>query len=180
MLKRTEILISGFGGQGVVRLGQILGLAAVYQGFHTTMLISHGTETRGGYVRSQVVISGAPIDSPVIEHSDYFCALSDIAYHKFKNLSAGGIILYDPDTVQPDLAHSSKQVPVRAGNIAKTELGEKVFANTVFLGVLSWFLTDILEKETIVTAMLERISRYHEQNRRAFQTGYDFGVGLTI
>ena len=54
---RTEILISGFGGQGVVRMGQILGLCAINQGHRVTMLKSHGTETRGGYVRAQIVIS---------------------------------------------------------------------------------------------------------------------------
>src|SRR5262249_59140931 len=47
---RTEILISGFGGQGVIRMGQILGLCAINQGHRVTMLKSHGTETRGGYV----------------------------------------------------------------------------------------------------------------------------------
>ena len=50
---RTEILISGFGGQGVVRMGQILGLCAIKQGHRVTMLTSHGTETRGGYVRAR-------------------------------------------------------------------------------------------------------------------------------
>src|SRR5213595_3705862 len=50
---RIEILISGFGGQGVIRLGQILGLTAIEQGLKVTMLKSHGTETRGGYVRAQ-------------------------------------------------------------------------------------------------------------------------------
>ena len=56
-MARTEILISGFGGQGVVRMGQILGLCAINQGHRVTMLKSHGTETRGGYVRAQIVIS---------------------------------------------------------------------------------------------------------------------------
>jgi 2-oxoglutarate ferredoxin oxidoreductase subunit gamma len=62
---RTEILISGFGGQGVIRMGQILGLCAINQGHRVTMLKSHGTETRGGYVRTQVVIAPDYVDSPV-------------------------------------------------------------------------------------------------------------------
>jgi len=56
MSKRTEVLVSGFGGQGVVRIGQILGVSSVLEGLFTTMLVSHGTETRGGYVRTQIVI----------------------------------------------------------------------------------------------------------------------------
>ena len=57
MKERIEIVASGFGGQGVVRLGQTLGETAVKQGLRVTMLKSHGTEMRGGYVRSQVVLS---------------------------------------------------------------------------------------------------------------------------
>jgi hypothetical protein len=76
MSDRIEIVASGFGGQGVVRLGQILGEAAVKQGLHVTMLKSHGTEMRGGYVRSQVVLSKDLIDSPMCETPDYFIALS--------------------------------------------------------------------------------------------------------
>ena len=61
MNERTEILISGFGGQGIIRLGQIIGLAAVKQNYRVSMLKSHGTEQRGGYVRTQVVVSNEPI-----------------------------------------------------------------------------------------------------------------------
>ena len=64
---RTEILISGFGGQGVIRMGQILGLCAIKQGHRVTMLKSHGTETRGGYVRAQLVIAPEYVDSPVVD-----------------------------------------------------------------------------------------------------------------
>src|SRR5689334_25210066 len=80
---RTEILISGFGGQGVIRMGQILGLCAIKPGHRVTMLKSHGTETRGGYVRAQLVIAPEYVDSPVVEHADVFVAFSAPAYKKF-------------------------------------------------------------------------------------------------
>ena len=79
---RTEILISGFGGQGVIRMGQILGLCAIKQGHRVTMLKSHGTETRGGYVRAQLVISPRYVDSPVVENADVFVAFSQPAYRR--------------------------------------------------------------------------------------------------
>ena len=72
MKERLEIVASGFGGQGVVRLGQVLGEAAVKEGLRVTMLKSHGTEMRGGYVRSQVVVSKNAIDSPMCETPDFF------------------------------------------------------------------------------------------------------------
>ena len=91
------MLASGFGGQGVVRLGQIVGEAGVKQGLHVTMLKSHGTEMRGGYVRSQIVLSEYIIDSPICESPDCFIALSSAAYKMFKEMVPDcGVILYDP------------------------------------------------------------------------------------
>ena len=95
-MARTEILISGFGGQGVVRMGQILGLCAINQGHRVTMLKSHGTETRGGYVRAQLVISPEYVDSPVVEHADVFVAFSQPAYTKFLEMCSG-TVMYDPE-----------------------------------------------------------------------------------
>src|SRR3989338_6321343 len=88
---RTEILISGFGGQGVIRMGQILGLCAIKQGQRVTMLKSHGTETRGGYVRAQLVIAPDYVDSPVVEQADVFVAFSAPSYKKLYDLARGKV-----------------------------------------------------------------------------------------
>src|SRR5439155_14704015 len=88
---RTEILISGFGGQGVIRMGQILGLCAIKQGHRVTMLKSHGTETRGGYVRAQLVIPPRYVDSPVVENSNAFAAFPAPAYRRFFEFCRGRI-----------------------------------------------------------------------------------------
>ncbi|PRR81730.1 2-oxoacid:acceptor oxidoreductase family protein [Clostridium luticellarii] len=173
MSERKEILISGFGGQGVVRLGQILSLASVYQGTYATMLISHGTETRGGYVRSQVVISDAPVDSPIVENPDYFCALSKAAYNRFNNLVKNGTIIYDPGYVERDNNLTAKHISVNAREIAANELGKEIFANIIVLGVLGNLMSDILDKKNIFKAMLERISRFQEENKKALEIGYD-------
>jgi len=172
MANRIEILISGYGGQGVVRIGQILGEAAVHQGLFTTMLISHGTETRGGYVRSQVVISDEFIDSPVVEHPDYFCALSAIAYGMFKGLCGPhSLVLHNPDLVTPDPELSAKHWGIRAESLAEQELGDAVFANVMFLGALSSRL-DIISPEHLLRAMHNRLpQRFHDKNLRAFDLG---------
>ncbi len=177
MSERIEILISGYGGQGVVRIGQILGQAAVYQGLYTTMLISHGTETRGGYVRSQVVISDEFIDSPVVERPDYFCAFSAIAYQMFKGLCGPqGLILHNPDLVSPDPLLEAGHWAIRAESLAERELGNAVFANVVFLGALSSRLA-LLSAEHIAAAIRERLpERFHEKNLRAFALGQGLKV----
>jgi len=172
MARRIEILISGYGGQGVVRIGQILGEAAVHQGLFTSMLISHGTETRGGYVRSQVVISDEFIDSPVVEHPDFFCAFSSIAYGMFKGLcGAESLILHNPDLVTPDPALMSQHWAIRAESLAEQELGDTVFANVIFLGALSSKL-EIISRENLLRALKNRLpQRFHEKNLLAFDLG---------
>jgi 2-oxoglutarate ferredoxin oxidoreductase subunit gamma len=174
MKERIEIVASGFGGQGVVRLGQILGQAAVKQGLHVTMLKSHGTEMRGGYVRSQVVLSPKLIDSPICESPDYFIALSLAAYNRFKDtVPGGGVILYDPDFVTAlDDGLACKQVPVPAKRLSAEHFQRPIFANTIILGALARDL-NILDKDILLESVLEIIPKFHPENRDAFRIGYN-------
>jgi len=172
MKDRTEIVASGFGGQGVVRLGQILGEAAVKQGYRVTMLKSHGTEMRGGYVRSQIVMSKEAIDSPIVESPDVFVALSLAAYKTFKHQVTDGIIIYDPAFVtEIDESLSCAQKSVSAKDISVEKLGKPVFANTLMLGVLSR-VVDELDPEMVLESILHIIPKFHEQNKEAFKIGY--------
>ena len=122
MSERLEVLVGGHGGQGVVRLGQVLGLAAVRQGLAATLLVSHGTETRGGYVRSQVVIAAREVASPVVENADVFCAMTPDAYERFHAL-VRGTLLYDPERVTPDADRAARRLPVRASATARSSSG---------------------------------------------------------
>jgi len=175
MKDRIEIVASGFGGQGVVRLGQIIGEAAVKVGLHVAMLKSHGTEMRGGYVRSQVVISQDRIDSPMCESPDYFVALSSAAYKRFKDTVPDyGLILYDPafvDKIDESLVCSQKPVPAK--DISVENFDSALFANILILGVIAR-LVDVLDKEVVLESILEIIPKFHERNRDAFQIGYDY------
>ena len=175
MKNRIEIVASGFGGQGVVRLGQIVGQAAVKQGLHVTMLKSHGTEMRGGYVRSQVVISKNIIDSPMCETPDYLVALSKAAYDRFKDtVPAAGIIIYDPSFVETlDEALACTQQAVPAKELSVERFGRPIFANTIILGRLAKYFGGILDKEIVLDSILEVIPKFHEQNKEAFQLGFD-------
>jgi len=175
MKDRIEIVASGFGGQGVVRMGQIIGEAAVKQGFHVTMLKSHGTEMRGGYVRSQVVFSKAIIDSPMCETPDYFIALSTAAYNRFKDTVPDyGVIIYDPETVvgiDENLKCSQKSLPAKDLSVA--ELKNALFTNTIVLGYIAKTI-DVLDKDIVLESVLEVIPKFHDQNRIAFQLGFDY------
>ncbi len=176
MKDRLEIVASGFGGQGVVRLGQVLGEAAVKEGLRVTMLKSHGTEMRGGYVRSQVVLSKNPIDSPMCENPDYFIALSSAAYNRFKDTVPDyGLILYDPafvEEIDPSLPCRQKELPAK--QLAVDNFGRAIFSNTIALGAMARLLEGGLKKQTILESILDIIPKFHQENKRAFQVGYDY------
>ena len=171
---RTEILISGFGGQGVIRMGQILGLCAINQGHRVTMLKSHGTETRGGYVRAQLVISPEYVDSPVVENADVFVAFSAPAYKRFHELCRGKI-LYDPEMVgevRSDVPGRHVEIPATA--LAKEHFGKELFANMIMLGALTRLAG--MDFEAMKRAMLAVIPRFHEENLKALDLGYQLNA----
>ena len=175
MKERIEILASGFGGQGVVRLGQIIGEAGVKQGLHVSMLKSHGTEMRGGYVRSQVVLSKDVIDSPMCESPDYFIALSSAAYKKFKDtVPERGVIIYDPTFVdEADETLKCSQMPVPAKDLSMQNFNSPLFANTLALGAIAK-LVDALDKGVVLESILAIVPKFHEENRKAFEIGYAY------
>jgi 2-oxoglutarate ferredoxin oxidoreductase subunit gamma len=168
---RKEILISGFGGQGVVLAGRILGYAAVLEGFKAAMLISHGTETRGGYVRSQVVISDEIIDSPIVENPDIFCALSQSAYDRYINLtSPSGMVLYDPGFVSPR-DHSALQLAIPAQALANEKFENPLFANSIMLGVMFRHLA-LIPKEQSRASVGALVPRAKDKNVEALEMGW--------
>ena len=177
MKERIEIVASGFGGQGVVRLGQIVGETGVKQGLHVTMLKSHGTEMRGGYVRSQVVLSKEIIDSPMCENPDYFIALSSAAYNRFKDTVAdSGLIIYDPAFVEEiDSSLKCTQNEFPAKQLSMEHFNSPLFANTLVLGVIARAV-EILEKQTVLKSILAVIPKFHERNRQAFEIGFDYAA----
>jgi len=176
MKERLEIVASGFGGQGVVRLGQVLGEAAVKEGLRVTMLKSHGTEMRGGYVRSQVVLSKKPIDSPMCENPDFFIGLSLAAYNRFKDtVPDHGVIIYDPafvEQIDEKLACAQRELPAK--QLALDNFGNVIFSNSIALGAVAKLLEKDIKKQTILESMLAIIPKFHQENKDAFQIGYEY------
>jgi 2-oxoglutarate ferredoxin oxidoreductase subunit gamma len=175
MKERIEFVASGFGGQGVVRLGQIVGETGVKQNLHVTMLKSHGTEMRGGYVRSQVVLSKEIIDSPMCENPDYFIALSSAAYNRFKDTVVDeGLIIYDPafvEKIDNSLKCIQKKFPAK--QLSVDHFDTPLFANTLVLGLIAKAV-EILDKKIVLESILEVIPKFHDRNRKAFEIGFEY------
>lgn len=172
-MTRKEVLISGFGGQGVLLAGRLLGLAAVLAGLRATMLVSHGTETRGGYVRSQVVMAQESIDNPLAERPHVFCALSQAAYSRFLPLAAAGLTLYDPALVRPAAAWTCAQQALPARALALEHGGGEALANMAALGGILRRL-DLFPVEYAFSAARELLPRKLEENLRVLQAGYAY------
>jgi 2-oxoglutarate ferredoxin oxidoreductase subunit gamma len=141
------------------------------------MLKSHGTETRGGYVRAQLVVSPTYVDSPVVENADVFVAFSAPAYKRFFDFCRGKI-LYDPELVEairPEAPERHVAVPATA--LSKERFNNVLFANMIMLGALTRLSG--LDHAAMKQAMLEVIPRFHEQNLSALDAGYTLPAVLT-
>lgn len=97
---KEEILIAGFGGQGVLSMGKILAYGAVMQGREVSWIPSYGPEMRGGTANVTVIVSDRPISSPVLHEYDVVIALNQQSIDRFtKDVKSGGVLFYDPNGV---------------------------------------------------------------------------------
>lgn len=92
-----EIIIAGFGGQGVLSMGKILAYAALENDLEVTWMPSYGPEQRGGTANVTVILSNEPISSPVLDRYDTAVILNQQSLDKFESkVKPGGVLIYDP------------------------------------------------------------------------------------
>jgi 2-oxoglutarate ferredoxin oxidoreductase subunit gamma len=176
-LQKQEVIITGFGGQGIILAGKILGMAAsLGDKLESTLVQSYGPESRGGACCAQVVISNAVIQYPYVTQADVLVAMSQSAYEKYRNiLKPEGFLLTDRDLVQPDDHPKGFSIP--ATRMAE-ELGRKMMANIIMVG---WFtaLTGIVSETAARKAVTTSVPRGTEEiNLKAFTRGYEFGAAV--
>jgi len=172
-----EILITGFGGQGIVLTGNILGKAAtLYDQKHATMTQSYGPEARGGSCSSQVVISDEEILFPYVEHPQVLICMSQEGYTKnVASLIPGGIIIWDTDLVKvANLDPSWTAYNVPATRFAE-ELGNKMMANIVMLGFAS-AVSEMVSPDSLKKGVLSSVpAKTRDSNEKAFERGRTYG-----
>jgi len=174
---RTEILIAGFGGQGIIRTGLMLATAAcIFGGKNAIQNQSYGPESRGGRCKSEVIISDGEIDFPKVEKPDILVILSQDAYNEYiDTLKEGGILLVDPDMVP----YKKKNLKIRVYEIPATkiaeELGKKIVANVVMIGAFT-AITGLLDVDAVKESIKRNVPKGTEQlNLAAFEKGYEYG-----
>jgi len=176
---REEITLGGFGGQGIILAGYIVGkAAAIFDKNNATFTQDYGPEARGGSCRAQVVISDEQISYPYSENPLVMVAMSQEAYTKYAaGLDKDALILIDEELVKPDKSANNKVYAIPATQIAQ-ELGRRAVANIVMLGFMT-AISKITSLDAMKKAILDSVPKGTEElNMKAFERGYSYGLDI--
>ncbi len=172
---QTEIVLAGFGGQGVLFAGQLLAYAAMDEGRHVTWIPSYGPEMRGGTCHCTVIISDEEIGSPLVRRPGAVVALNLPSRDKYAPVVApGGVLVVNASLVPPGAPGAGlRLVEVPANDMAEA-LGDARLANVVLLGALLAALP-VLPLEAVERAFGAHLSERHKDlldlNRQALRQG---------
>jgi 2-oxoglutarate ferredoxin oxidoreductase subunit gamma len=174
-INKKEIIITGFGGQGIVLAGKIIGMAAALgDKKESTLVQSYGPESRGGACCAQVIISDNIIQYPYVKMADILVCMSQSAYEKYKEqVQPGGFLLTDKDLVTPDGNREFFSIP--STRMAE-ELGRKMIANIIMIGFAT-SVTGLISENAAKEAVLSSVPKGTEKlNMNAFSKGFDYGL----
>ena len=134
---KEEIIIAGFGGQGVLSMGKILAYAGLMDNLEVTWMPSYGPEQRGGTANVTVIVSDEQISSPVLDTYDTAVLLNQQSLDKFENkVKAGGTIIYDPSGIHRVPERTDIKVVAVDAMTAAIEMNNTKTYNMILLGAL--------------------------------------------
>ncbi len=171
-----NVRFCGFGGQGIVLAGYILGSAAVHQRLNALQTQSYGSESRGGACKSDVIISKGEIYEIEIDRLDVLVAFSQPAYEMYVDrLKPEGTLIIEDDLIVPDEDSPFEPYRIKATDIAHKRFGRKIMANSVMLGFFS-SVVEAVSRESMEHAVGGNAPRGTEEaNLKAFAEGYRLG-----
>jgi 2-oxoglutarate ferredoxin oxidoreductase subunit gamma len=176
-----QIRLCGFGGQGIVLGGKILGNASITAGKWVAGLSTYGGAARGGVCESDVILSDEPIIFPQVTKADLMVSLAQSAYDKhIGNVNEnGGLVLYDAHYVTPKEIDGVKQIGIPATETAVKQLNNKQVANIILLGAVA-AITNFIDIEALKSAIEKGVrERFKELNLKAVETGFGLGKEAT-
>lgn len=175
-----QVFITGFGGQGIVMAGDILGKAAtLYDRRHATMMQTYGPEARGGSCSSQVIISDREILFPCIGEPEVLICMSQEGYTKYvRTLRRRGTLIWDTDLVKSrKSAAGLTTFNIPATRFAE-ELGNTMMANIIMLGFLA-AVQNVVSAGALRDAVADSVPpATKENNIRAFDRGREYGEAI--
>ena len=176
--ERTEIRLAGFGGQGIIMMGYVIGKAySIFEGYEATLTQSFGPEARGGACSAQVVLSKGKVLYPYVVKPDIFVAMSQEAFNKYyPTLKDDGILIIEEELVQiKDLKPGQKLFKIPATRFAEEKVGRRLTLNIVMCGFFT-AVTGIVSPEAMKKSIEASVPPgTEEMNLKAFDVGYNYG-----
>lgn len=176
---QEKIICAGFGGQGIMFIGQLLTYSGMQEGKEVSWLPSYGPEMRGGTANCNVVIADTPVASPVITN-DATCAIimNLPSLDKFEaDVVANGTILVNSSLIERKVARKDVKAYYILANEVAIELGNGRVANVVMLGAYLKLFTTVVKPKTVIAALTEALSekKSHliEINEKALAKGME-------
>ena len=176
----TSLVISGFGGQGVLLIGNLIACAAMREGKNVAYMPSYGVEMRGGAAMCTVVVSNGVVGSPVVGYPDALIAFTDPALKKFgPQVKSGGLLIVNTAMADPATLDRNdiKLVPVNFRETAES-MGNPRGLNMIALGVYL-ASANVVKLESVELAFPETIDeKYHKfipSNMEAIKKGMEIG-----
>ena len=179
---QNEVIMAGFGGQGVLLIGKMLAYAGMHEGREVSWLPSYGPEMRGGTANCTVVISDRPVGSPVIRSPRAVVAMNLPSLEKFEpDIRSGGLLLINSSLIDRGTERDDLTVIMVPANEMATELGNPRGANMVALGAyLGATKAVALEHiEEVIRETFAAKPAVIEVNIEALRKGYELGAAAT-
>ena len=173
---QTEVIMSGFGGQGLMMIGKLLAYAGLEEGKNVTWLPSYGPEMRGGTANCTVVIADKPIGSPLISSPKAAVVMNQPSLEKFApTLRKNGILVIDSTMIPVNSDRADlRTFRIRADDLA-AEMGSRRSANLVMLGACIG-LDEVVSHKTVIEAIKKTFAakkQFIEVNCKTFMKGYE-------
>lgn len=171
-----EIIVAGFGGQGVLSLGMLLVYAEMLEDKNVSWLPSYGPEMRGGTANCNVIVSDEMVGSPVISEADTLIVMNLPSLVKFEDkVKPGGRILVNSDLIEKKVTRTDVDVRYLPVNTIAMECGTDKAANVVMLGAfaaLAGFPARDLISEAFLKVFGEKKKKFIPLNEEAFDRGF--------
>ena len=177
MNRYAEIIFAGVGGQGLVTIGTLLGEAAALEGLNACLSSTYGTEARGTFTKSDVIISDRQIDFIEATEPDAVLCLAQVAYDRYSSGPDGALLLYDSDAVTPSGGGEGAGI-----GFSLSAIGAEGAANMAALGVVV-AATGAVKEESILEAIKTREASSQPLRKgsdEAFKKGFAAGKALPV
>ena len=172
---KETVIITGFGGQGVLTMGKILAYSGIMQDMEVTWMPSYGPEMRGGTANVTVILSDSPISSPIAHEFDCVVVLNQQSMDKFESqVKAGGTLIYDTNGITSHPTRTDINIYQIDATAECARLGQAKLFNTMILGAYLK-VRPVVKMENVMAGLKktlpERAWKMLPQNEEAIKHG---------